>query len=275
VFLAAIFMIFAYLDEFGHIGPFHSRNHPRHNTSPVFGLAGFLLPEHDVRPFASFFLKRKSELLAVDIEKSGKQPFEWEKKGSNLFTANSIGRYPEIRQTAARMLNRIKKNEGRIFYYGREKYRGREDMNANGLYKTVLAHTLRQIDEHCSSIGQNFVVVVDEHSARKELLEAAAKTMFGSEGAKRLISTPFEVESYLNQNIQAADWIAALVGRLWNYKLEPGEFGNYELYHKCFWTRLHETAVGGGVMERPKKRMQIGGIGHALLEAQKLTELQK
>ena len=33
-----------YLDEFGHIGPFVSRDHPSHKTSPVFGLGGFVLP---------------------------------------------------------------------------------------------------------------------------------------------------------------------------------------------------------------------------------------
>ena len=32
---------FAYLDEFGHIGPYVNREHPRYNDSPVFGLAGF------------------------------------------------------------------------------------------------------------------------------------------------------------------------------------------------------------------------------------------
>ncbi len=133
-------------------------------------------------------------------------------------------------------------------------------MNANGLYKTVLAHTLRQIDDYCRSISQNFVVVVDEHSARKELLEAAAKTMFGSDRAKHLISTPFEVESYLNQNIQAADWIAALVGRLWNYKLEPEEFGNYEPYSRYFWARIHEAAVGSGVMVRPRRAAHTNQI---------------
>ena len=36
---------FAYLDEFGHIGPYISRTDPRYNDSPVFGLAGFVLPE--------------------------------------------------------------------------------------------------------------------------------------------------------------------------------------------------------------------------------------
>ena len=32
---------FACLDEFGHIGPYVSRTHPRYRESPVFGLAGF------------------------------------------------------------------------------------------------------------------------------------------------------------------------------------------------------------------------------------------
>ena len=34
----------AYLDEFGHIGPYIARDDPRHNDSPVFGLAGFIMP---------------------------------------------------------------------------------------------------------------------------------------------------------------------------------------------------------------------------------------
>jgi hypothetical protein len=45
----------AYLDEFGHIGPFVSRDHPQHNTSPVFGLGGFVLPSSKVRAFATWF----------------------------------------------------------------------------------------------------------------------------------------------------------------------------------------------------------------------------
>ena len=38
---------FAYLDEFGHIGPYLGRHHPRHNDSPVFGFAGLVLPVND------------------------------------------------------------------------------------------------------------------------------------------------------------------------------------------------------------------------------------
>ncbi len=44
VFLDPSPMYFSYLDEFGHDSPFVSRKRPRHNTSPVFGLAGFVMP---------------------------------------------------------------------------------------------------------------------------------------------------------------------------------------------------------------------------------------
>ncbi len=36
--------LFAYLDEFGHIGPYVGRDDPRYKESPVSGLAGFVLP---------------------------------------------------------------------------------------------------------------------------------------------------------------------------------------------------------------------------------------
>lgn len=36
-----LLMLIAYLNEFGHIGPYISRTHTKHNDSPVCGLAGF------------------------------------------------------------------------------------------------------------------------------------------------------------------------------------------------------------------------------------------
>ena len=42
-------MYFAYLDEFGHIGRYISRDHARHNDSPIFGLAGYVIPAAKVR----------------------------------------------------------------------------------------------------------------------------------------------------------------------------------------------------------------------------------
>ena len=72
---------FAYLDEFGHIGPYVSRQDPRHNDSPVFGLAGFVLPSEHVRGFGTWFFQRKCELLAFEIERSGQTRPYGKRKG--------------------------------------------------------------------------------------------------------------------------------------------------------------------------------------------------
>ena len=64
----------AYLDEFGHVGPYVARSDPRHNDSPVFGLAGFVMPADKVRGFGTWFFKRKCELLDFEIQRSGEHP---------------------------------------------------------------------------------------------------------------------------------------------------------------------------------------------------------
>ena len=44
---------FAYLDEFGHIGPYVTRRDRRYKDSPVFGLACFVLASEVVRGFGT------------------------------------------------------------------------------------------------------------------------------------------------------------------------------------------------------------------------------
>lgn len=247
---ASAFMIFAYLDEFGHIGPYFARDHARHNTSPVFGLSGILLPEASIRPFATFFLQKKSALLAQDPTRMDRPFYTWEKKGTNLFTAKSATRYPAVREAMFSILNELRRRGGRTFYYGREKFRGVEDGNPTGLYKTVLAHAIRRIDTYCAEIGQNFVIVLDENSARRDLLETAAKTMFGDPPARHLASPPFQVESDLNQNMQAADWISAVFGRVLNHRLDPEGFDDCAAYQAYFWDRLDALSTHSEVYVR-------------------------
>lgn len=90
-------MYFVYLDEFGHIGPFVARRDPRHCDSPVFGLAGIILPEESIRPFATAFLQLKEHMLADDIKKSRKMAQKWEKKGTDIFKPKVTERFPGIR----------------------------------------------------------------------------------------------------------------------------------------------------------------------------------
>jgi hypothetical protein len=65
-----------------------------------------------------------------------------------------------------------------------------------------------------------------------------------------MLSPPFEVESYINQNIQAADWVAAIVGRLWAYEIRPTEYADHANLKKYFWQRLHQVTSHSTVLPR-------------------------
>src|SRR5664280_3805098 len=113
---------FVYLDEFGHIGPFMGRTSPRYNESPVFGLAGIILPEHAIRPFATRFLKLKQHIFKKEIERSGTISAHWERHGSTIFTTKLLARYPHFRSTGFRLLNYIRDCGGKVFITAGRKF---------------------------------------------------------------------------------------------------------------------------------------------------------
>jgi hypothetical protein len=236
-------MFFSFFDEFGHIGPFIKRSDRRYNQSPVFGLAGFIIPHEHVRHLGTWFYKQKEALLGPEIKRDNAHPATWEKKGSDLFTTQNIKKYPEIRRMAFRILNKINKLDGRVIYYGREKYLKPAKSNATGLYTTVLSHTIRNTDRYCEHEKQFFLMVLDMHDSRIRLLETAAKTMYGQHGAGNLIEPPFQVESHIYQTIQIADWIAAIIGRLMAYRVSPEEYKDWEWSERYFGKRLDTIAT--------------------------------
>jgi hypothetical protein len=231
-------MYIAFLDEFGHIGPFVSRRDQRFNQSPVFGLAGFVLPHANVRSFATWFFQFKNQLLEADLKKSGVHPATWEKKGTELFTTKNINRYRSLTTAGSRIVNQLYKRDGRLFYYGRQKYQTPQQSNASGLYSTVLGHSVRNIDRFCEQQNEQFMMILDQHADRIRLLETAAKTMFGNEPARNLIEPPFEVESHLYQTIQAADWLATWIGRLMAHRVLPDQFGGWDWAEKLIGTKV-------------------------------------
>jgi hypothetical protein len=220
-------------------------------TSPVFGLAGIIMPEGAIRPFATKFLQLKQYIFEAEICASGQQASHWEKKGTGIFTAKQVARYPHFRSTGFRLLNYIRDSGGNVFYYGREKLSGTTAVNSSGLYKTVLSHSIRQLEAFSVHVDTNFVLVVDQHSARKQLLITSLQTMYDHDNpARRLLSPPFEVESYVNQNIQAADWIAAIVGRLWAREMLPAQYADHDAFKAYFWNRLHAVVTYSTVLPR-------------------------
>lgn len=244
-------MLIAFLDEFGHIGPFVSRSDQRYNHNPVFGLAGFALPHHCARSFATWFFQLKNQLLAPEVKSSGIHPATWEKKGADLFTTKNIKKYPNITAAVNRTINKIYRSDGRLFFYGRQKYMAPGQANPNGLYTTVMAHSIRRLDDYCKNNKQQFMMILDQHSNRIELLATAAKTMFGDTPASCLIEPPFQVESHLYQTIQAADWIATLVGRLWAYRVAPNEYADWEWAERLFGKRI-DSAVTHSTLWKPR-----------------------
>ena len=93
-------------------------------------------------------------------------------------------------------------------------------------------------------------MVLDKHSSRKQLLITSLKTMYDASPAGNMLSPPFEVESYANQNIQAADWIAAIVGRLWAHELRPKEYADHAAFKSYFWNRMHQVLTHSTVLPR-------------------------
>lgn len=191
-------MYFAYLDEFGHIGPFVDRKHSRYNDSPVFGLTGFAIPADSVRHFGTWFFQRKYQLLRAEISLSGKHPWEWEKKGAMLYRPKSLHRYPWLRHFTLRLFSKIQKLGGFIFYYGIEKTAMPGEHNPGGMYRSVFRQSIKRIDLYCENSypePENFVLILDEHTQRKSLLAQAARSMYGDvDQCRRLIEQPFLLE---------------------------------------------------------------------------------
>lgn len=220
-------------------------------------MAGLILPEPSIRPFSAGFLKLKEGVFRADIARAERMPFNWEKKGQDIFRPKALDKYPALREVGFRLLSLIRRHEGKVYFYGREKIVGMTDGNATGMYTTVFSKTIRGLDAHANTHGSNFALVVDEHSARKELLECAAKTMYGSQPARKLVSPPFEVESYLNQHIQAADWIASIVGRIWAYRTQPEQFKDHEIVDRYFGSRIAALATNSRVEKRPQRNRTV------------------
>jgi len=228
-------MQFVFLDEFGHIGPFVSRHHESFRTSPVFGLAGYMIPESSVRGFGTWFHQLKCSAFENDIRQSRLHPAIWEKKGNQLFTK---GRVFKTKRLMFTLISQIRKDGGKLFYHGVQKHQSPEDSNPVGLYYTVLSHAIRALDRVFAKVGERYLIILDEHQSRITLLESALRTMYGEHPATGLLQAPFQAESHLYPTLQAADWIASVVGPLWAHKAMPLEFAEQEWAERYFGQRI-------------------------------------
>lgn len=241
----------AYLDEFGHIGPYVSRDHKKYKESPVFGLAGFILPVEEVRSFGTWFYQGKSKLLAWEIKNDNAHAATWEKKGSALYTVENVTKYRELRTFTNRLLNKIEAVGGRVFYVGIKKSLSPEQHNSSRLYYSVLREAIKRIDQFCEQDCDpvsRFFMALDEHAQRDELLTIATQAMYQmGKPRRRMIEPPFQLESHRYQTMQAADWLAGLVGRLGAYQMDPGSYPDFEVFSRYFQERVDRVALRSSI----------------------------
>lgn len=240
----------AYLDEFGHIGPFVSREHPLHSTSPVFGLGGFVLPASSVRAFATWFYQLKCRLLRFEIERDAIPAYQWEKKGSALYTTTNVLKYRELRSATFRLFNRITRDGGIVFYVGMQKSYPPPQHNPKNLYRAVLREAIKRLDQFCSARGAHFQMILDElknlDDFRAQIVAEASIQMFAQARAT-MIEPPLQAESHLFQTLQCADWLCGLVGRVACHQVLAQEYGELDWTAKYFTQRLALAAPNSGI----------------------------
>lgn len=253
-------LYFAYLDEFGHIGPYVSRNDPYHKDSPVFGLAGIVLPYPEVRGFATWFYQLKCRLLGFEILKSQMHPAKWEKKGSALYTIKNIATYRELTYATNRIMNKLQRCGGFIYYYGIEKTVASERHSSRALYCHLINESIKRLNEYCEIRNSNVFIILDQmdDELRRNGVERAGKTMFGSDNCKRLIEPPVQVESHLYQTLQCADWLCGLFGRLFAYDARPAEYPENLLVKKLFEERIKRVVKNSTIKKRPISNPSLG-----------------
>ena len=205
-----------------------------------------------MRGFGTWFYQLKSSAYSRDIAASNDHPSAWEKKGNEIFTH---GRVYKTKRLGFALINEIKKRGGKVFYHGLEKRPGVDGADATTLYCKVLSGALRSIEAALARLGENYLVILDEHQSRVDLLAAAMRTMYGHNSpARHLIEPPYQVESHLYQTIQAADWISSIVGPMWAYKALPQQFADREWAQRYFSDRIGTAQTHSSVALRIERQ---------------------
>lgn len=219
-------MLLAYIDEIGEPGAFVSRNHPNYRTSPAFGYAGFIVPENDARKFGSLFNEEKRRVFKNEILASS-NPAQWERKGSSIFRADTLARYPQQIRVFNSLVWKLRAFGGSLFYYADEKPLGtpkQTQLNTESRETAAMQETLNRVARYADSRGENLMVMIDQINENQR--SARVPNMYGHIFArtashsemKRIIEPPMHVDSILSSNIQFADWIAACVTRAIEYQ---------------------------------------------------------
>lgn len=230
-------MLIAYLDEFGHVGPYVSPEHAKFSQHPVFGYAGFVIPADQSRAFGARFSKAKKELFKTEIEKP-KSPHRWERKGNELFSTGNMERHPEQGRVFLKLLNSLKLRGGKVFYYGEEKATGtlkQTGVSSEERTSIALKETINRLCTYADRANTEILIIMDQITEKSRIEMVAdmyahvySRSSYNVEHPemRRVVEAPLHIESNLNSSVQFADWLCALMSRLSHWQLvADSQFG--------------------------------------------------
>ncbi|NLT30538.1 MAG: DUF3800 domain-containing protein, partial [Propionibacterium sp.] len=220
-------MLLAYIDEIGEPGAFVSPDHPRFNTSPAFGYAGFVVPETEARDFGALFTSRKRELFRTEMARSD-HPERWERKGAAMFRSRTPEEFPQYLRVMGGLVKSLRERNGHLFYYADEKPRGtpkQTHLNVAAREEQAMRESLNRLARHAAHREQNVLVMIDQinEKDRATRLPRMYAHIFARSAEhaemRRIVEPPMHIDSELSSNIQFADWVAAIVSRALDYQL--------------------------------------------------------
>lgn len=214
-------MLLAYIDEIGEPGAFVAPDHRRFHTSPAFGYAGFIIPEHEARAFGARFTTEKRNRFLTEIEKSS-DPGQFEVKGADFFRGNIPQVRPENLRIFSSLVADLCRRGGRLFYYADEKPLGtpkQTNFSPEEREFAAMQETLNRIARHANFNSENVLVTIDSinEKTRAERVAKMYQHIFSRSSEypemRRLIEPPMHLDSKLSSNIQFADWVAGYLTR--------------------------------------------------------------
>lgn len=248
-------MLLAYIDEIGEPGAFVSHTHPRFNTSPAFGYAGFILPAHNAREFGSIFAREKAKRFSKELA-AAENPGRWEAKGADLFRPNTPEERPENLRIFGALVKAQTALHGELFYYANEKPLGtpkQTSLDEVVRERDAMRETLNRIARHASNENQEVMVLIDSinEKTRAERVADMYAHIFSRSSdhpeMKSIVEPPMHLDSVLSSNIQFADWVAAYVNRAINWQLiEESRYkwiSSGSLYDTVYGSFTHESKL--------------------------------
>ena len=220
-------MLLAYIDEVGETGAFVGKAHPRYNTSPAFGYAGFVVPAAEARRFGMWFTEEKRRLFRTEIAQSS-APDQWERKGSMIFRETTLQRYPQQLRVFNALVRRLRSIGGNLFFYADEKPIGTPKqtcLDTVSRESAAMKETLNRLARHAEGKESSLLVLMDQVNEKQRIdrMPTLYAHMFSRsnefEEMKRIVEPPMHIDSAVSSNIQFADWVAASLSRAIDHQL--------------------------------------------------------